>query len=491
MTSQLLAIRFNIHLRTCDLNKEWSQTHNVCRARSPFNTSSLQKYKRVAVEICHRCFSSLLSSWYLHFGILQKSRRSWPAIMTRRHGIYAPHKQMPESQVEFATGCRLELEGHTFTNDLIPFGHGSFAVIVGMDWLSKLRAKIVFYEKKFQIPLSNGDILEVYGERPEGNLKQLKTMKVNEPKLEGIPIVREFPDVFSKDLSGLPRLANKGIDVDPNKVEAVKKLETLEDPNRDPFVLRYFVHPGSGKMYYDLQGLYWWPRMMKDIAMYVIRKDLKTERLARLYINEIVARHESFRTRLDLSTAYHPETDGQSERTIQTLEDMLRACAMDFGINWDTHLPLVEYSYNNSYHSSVKYAPFEALHGRKCQTPVAWSKVRVLDMQVTLHDRRIVMQVTLHYEAIVMQVTLHDKRIVMQVMLHYEAIVMQVTLHDKRIVMQVMFHYEARILEAQSEASKDVNSQARMLKGLDKKIERKEDGGLYFAEQIWVPVYGN
>nr|GFC08348.1 putative reverse transcriptase domain-containing protein [Tanacetum cinerariifolium] len=73
-----------------------------------------------------------------------------------------------------------------------------------MDWLSKLRAKIVCFEKTLQIPLSNGDILKVHGERPEGNLKQLKTMKVNESKLEDIPVVREFPDVFPKDLSGLP-----------------------------------------------------------------------------------------------------------------------------------------------------------------------------------------------------------------------------------------------------------------------------------------------
>ncbi|GKA25250.1 putative reverse transcriptase domain-containing protein [Tanacetum coccineum] len=66
-------------------------------------------------------------------------------------------------------------------------------------------------------------------------------------------------------------------------------------------------------------------------------------------------------TRLDMSTAYHPQTDGQSERTIQTLEDMLRACVIDFGGSWDTHLPLAEFSYNNSYHSSIRCAPFEAL----------------------------------------------------------------------------------------------------------------------------------
>ncbi|GJS54992.1 putative reverse transcriptase domain-containing protein [Tanacetum coccineum] len=139
---------------------------------------------------------------------------------------------------------------------------------------------------------------------------------------------------------------------------------------------------------------YWWPGMKKDIAEY----DYKTERMARLYLNKIVARHgvpisiisdrdsrftsrfwqsmqEALGTRLDMSTAYHPQTDGQSERTIQTLEDMLRACVLDFGGSWDVHLPLVEFSYNNSYHSSVRCAPFEALYGRKCRSPIMWAEV--------------------------------------------------------------------------------------------------------------------
>ncbi|GKB56869.1 putative reverse transcriptase domain-containing protein [Tanacetum coccineum] len=76
-----------------------------------------------------------------------------------------------------------------------------------------------------------------------------------------------------------------------------------------------------------------------------------------------------------MSTAYHPETDGQSERIIQTLEDMLRACVMAFDGSWDTHLPLVEFSYNNSYHMSVKCAPFEALYGRKCRSLMIWTEV--------------------------------------------------------------------------------------------------------------------
>ncbi|GJW49809.1 reverse transcriptase domain-containing protein [Tanacetum coccineum] len=108
-----------------------------------------------------------------------------------------------------------------------------------------------------------------------------------------------------------------------------------------------------------------------------MREDYKMHRLARPYLNEIVARHgvpisiisdrdsyfisrfwqsmqEALGTRLDMSMAYHPQTDGQSKRIIQTLEDMLRACVMDFGGSWDVHLPLVEFSYNNSYHSSVR-----------------------------------------------------------------------------------------------------------------------------------------
>ncbi|GKD99595.1 reverse transcriptase domain-containing protein, partial [Tanacetum coccineum] len=80
-------------------------------------------------------------------------------------------------------------------------------------------------------------------------------------------------------------------------------------------------------------------------------------------------------TQLDMCTAYHPKTDKQSERTIQTIEDMLRACVIDFGKGWEKHLPLVEFSYNNSYHDSIKEAPFEALYGQECRSPVCWAKV--------------------------------------------------------------------------------------------------------------------
>ncbi|GJW02533.1 putative reverse transcriptase domain-containing protein [Tanacetum coccineum] len=133
-------------------------------------------------------------------------------------------------------------------------------------------------------------------------------------------------------------------------------------------------------------------------------EDDTLKKLTRQYLKEVVSRHgvpvsiisdrdgkftshfwkslnKALGTRLDMSTAYHPQTDGQSERTIQTLEDMLRACVLDFGKGWDKHLPLVEFSYNNSYHTSIKADPFKALYGRKCRSPICWAKVR--DRQLT------------------------------------------------------------------------------------------------------------
>ena len=80
-------------------------------------------------------------------------------------------------------------------------------------------------------------------------------------------------------------------------------------------------------------------------------------------------------TKLNFSTAFHPTTDGQTERTNQIVEDMLRACILDFQGTWEKFLPMVEFSYNNSYQATIGMAPYEALYGRKCRTPLCWSDI--------------------------------------------------------------------------------------------------------------------
>ncbi|KAM2869733.1 hypothetical protein FF1_017608 [Malus domestica] len=187
----------------------------------------------------------------------------------------------------------------------------------------------------------------------------------------------------------------------------------------------YAMHPGGTKMYHTIRPFYYWPGMKREIADYVSRciicQQVKAERnkpFGRMQplpvpqwkwenitmdfvyklprtrngfdgIWVIVDRltksahfiPEALGTKLLYSTAYHPQTDGQSERTIQTLEDMLRSSVLQFGDSWHDRLDLMEFAYNNSFHSSIGMSPFEALYGRACRTPLCWSEVgeRVLE----------------------------------------------------------------------------------------------------------------
>nr|GEU98415.1 putative reverse transcriptase domain-containing protein [Tanacetum cinerariifolium] len=140
--------------------------------------------------------------------------------------------------------------------------------------------------------------------------------------------------------------------------------------------------------------------LTKSTHFLPMREDDTLEKLTRQYLKEVFSKHgvpvliisyhdgrftshfwkslnKALGTRLDMSTAYHPKTDGQSERTIQTLEDMLRACVLDFGKGWDKYLPLVEFSHNNSYHTSIKAALFEALDHPRDNEKIVQIKSRI------------------------------------------------------------------------------------------------------------------
>ncbi|GJT84323.1 putative reverse transcriptase domain-containing protein [Tanacetum coccineum] len=101
-------------------------------------------------------------------------------------------------------GCKLEIESHVFDIDLIPFRQGSFDVIIGMDWLSNNKAEIVCHEKVVRIPLPDGKVLKVLGERPKEKARLLMSAKASDKKQEEIVVVRYFPEVFPNDLTGLP-----------------------------------------------------------------------------------------------------------------------------------------------------------------------------------------------------------------------------------------------------------------------------------------------
>ncbi|GJU22997.1 putative reverse transcriptase domain-containing protein [Tanacetum coccineum] len=254
-------------------------------------------------------------------------------------------------------------------------------------------------------------------------------------QLKDVPIVRDFPEVFPEDLPGLPptrpvefqidlipgaapeklmpslskcefwipkvtlprtrSIDSKGIHVDPAKIESIKDWASP----KTSMEIRQFLGLAG---YYRSAPILALPEGSKGFGHVCDHTkgvgsfndaDRRSSNSTETCVNQTVLRDGRFTSKLfgnhfrklwvqkalgtdiSMSTAYHPETDGQSERTIQTLEDMLRACVIDFGKGWVKHLPLAEFSYNNSYHASIKAAPYEALYGRKCRSPVCWAEV--------------------------------------------------------------------------------------------------------------------
>ena len=139
-------------------------------------------------------------------------------------------------------------------------------------------------------------------------------------------------------------------------------------------------------------------RLTKSAHFLAVRMTFTLKRFCRLYIQEIIRLHgvpvsivsdrdsrftahfwksflKAMGTRLTMSTAFHPQTDGQSETTIQVLEDMLRTCILDHKGSWEENLPLVEFAYNNSYQASIQMKPYEAFYGRPCRSPICWTEV--------------------------------------------------------------------------------------------------------------------
>nr|GEX15889.1 putative reverse transcriptase domain-containing protein [Tanacetum cinerariifolium] len=333
----------------------------------------------------------------------------------------------------------------------MPIELGSFDAIIGMDWLAKYQAVIAYAEKIVRIPWGN-ETLIIHGDGSNQEnatrlsiisctktekymmkgfpifLEHITTKEIEDKsekkRLEDVRLVQNFAEVIPEDLLGLPptRPVEFQIDLVPGAApvarapyrlapsemkELAEQLKELTDkgfirPSSSPWGAPVLFVGGPHDQELQKQRASHWKFWQSLQNALLIQLDMSTayhpetdgqsERTIQALEDMLRAcaidfgrgweKHLPLRsfqnalgTRLDMSTAYHPETDGQSERTIQTLEDMLRACAINFGKGWVNHLPLFEFSYNNNYHTSIKAAPFEALYGRKCRSPICWTEV--------------------------------------------------------------------------------------------------------------------
>ncbi|GJY98154.1 putative reverse transcriptase domain-containing protein [Tanacetum coccineum] len=332
---------------------------------------------------------------------------------------------------------QLKVHEKNYTTHDLELGSVVFALIIWRHYLSGTRCTVFTDHKSLQHILDQKELNMSRKERIEPLRVRALVMTIGLDLPKGIleaQIEAQKPEnLMNEDVSGMIRRDIPKERLEPRAdgtlclhgrswIPCYRDLRSVI--MHESHKLKYSIHPGSEKMYQDMKKLYWWPNMKADIATYVSKcltcarvkaehqrpsgllvqpeiPEWKWDNITMDFITKlprIVARHgipvsiicdrdgrftsnfwRSFQnalgTDISMSTAYHPETDGQSKRTIQTLEDMLRACVIDFGKGWVKHLPLAEFSYNNSYHASIKAAPYEALYGRKCRSPVCWAEV--------------------------------------------------------------------------------------------------------------------
>ncbi|XP_071901870.1 uncharacterized protein [Coffea arabica] len=245
------------------------------------------------------------------------------------------------------------------------YGHFEFAVMP----FDLTNAPAAFMDSMHQNPhleprkviLGNIEVKSTLLDRiKEGQMKEPTVQKWVERVKKG-----ELPD-FNLGLDGILRFRNRVVVPEDEEL----KKEILEESHRS----RYTVHPDSVNMKYSLEKLaklY----MDKVVRLHGVPVSIVSDRDPKFVSRFWQKLQEAVGTKLSYSTAYHPQTDGQSERTIQTREDMLRTCIVDFGGSWSQYLTLVELSYNNSYHSSIQMAPYEVLYEQRCRSPIHWDEV--------------------------------------------------------------------------------------------------------------------
>ncbi|XP_068317134.1 uncharacterized protein [Pyrus communis] len=332
-------------------------------------------------------------------------------------------------------GCPVMVEDVVMPADLILLDIVDFDVILGIDWLHFNRANIYFYGKivTFQRPglpvvtfmgeqsgVRHGFISAVRAKRLlskgcQGYLAHVVLNDVAPSSVDEVRVVRHFPDVFPNDLPGLPPDRDVEFTIDffqrDLNLRQRRWLELLSDYDymidyhigRANVVTDALSRKSQGRinalytsrvpLLADLRSIGVRLEMIDEETQEIIQarnqrkmKDLRVRESddmlmqeSRMFVPNNLDLKKAILDEAHISayaiTTYHPQTDGQSEMTIQTLEDMLRSLVLQFGDAWQKRLDLMEFAYNNSFYSSIGMSPFETLYGKSCRTPLCWSKV--------------------------------------------------------------------------------------------------------------------
>ncbi|GKA33473.1 putative reverse transcriptase domain-containing protein [Tanacetum coccineum] len=410
-------------------------------------------------------------------------------------------------------GCKLEIEGHTFDIDLIPFGHKCFNVIVGTDWLSRNKAKIVCHEKIVRIPLPNGKILKVLGEKPEEKMRHLMSAKAEEQKLKDIVVVRNFPELFPDDLSGLPpsrefefcidlilgamSVAKSPYRLAPSEMEeSSSQLRELQDNG--------FLRPSSSPWGAPFLG-----HMINGDGIRIDPSKI-----------EAVKNWEAPRTLSEKNKTY--DWDEEQEEAFQILKDKLCNAPVlalsdgreDFVVYCDTSGLGLGYVLMQR-GKVIAYASRQLkIHEKNYTTYDLELGVVVFAFKIWRHylyrTKSIIYTNHKSLQHIFNQKELNTyHRRWLELFSDYDCkncyhpskanVVADALSRKERIKpkkvramnMTIQSSINNRILATQNEAAKVVNAPVEMLRGLDKQMERKSDGVWYYLDQIWVPLMGD
>nr|GEU96494.1 hypothetical protein [Tanacetum cinerariifolium] len=381
-------------------------------------------------------------------------------------------------------GCKLEIEGHVFDIDLIPFGHGSFDVIINMDWLSNYKAEIICHEKVVKIPLPDGKVLRVLGERLEEKARLLMSTKASDKKQGDIVMVRDFPEVFLDDLSGLLPIweIKFRIELIPGAVQITKypyrlapsELEELSGQLKE-LQVKGFIRPSSSpwgasvlfvkkkdasfRMCIDYREL---NKLTVKNRYPLPRADDLFDQLQGPYLDKFVI------VFIDDILIYS-KTQEEHVEHLRLVLGLLKKAKLYAKFSkckfWLREVQFLGHVINgNGIHKCKTFdwgeeheLAFQTLKNKLCNAPVLALPDRLEHFMANMVD-----------DALSRKERVKPKRI-------------------RAMNMALQSSIKDRILSAQKEA---VDESVRVQIGLDEMIEQRSDGTLYYLDQIWVPLKG-